>query len=114
MGKLLDNFLLKTKTDNVKAGLDLANHAVPWVVGLGCFVGGVYGLESFLAIDFSKSAVDNLKKNKMLSDAQKDFYTLLGDKIIEESEYNKIKDKKLGKIPSENSLLASWKSVYDK
>ncbi len=124
MGKLFDGFanftrnqLLKSEileADRVKAGIDLIGHAIPWGVGLGFFIGGVYGLESFLAIDFSKNAIENLKKNKMLSDAQQDFYQALGDKIVQEADYNKMIDKKLGKISDENSLLATWKSVYDK
>ncbi|MBR1545039.1 MAG: hypothetical protein IJ638_03805 [Alphaproteobacteria bacterium] len=117
MGKILDKFLY-ADTDKIKAGLDLANHAIPWGVGLGFFIGGVYGLESYLAIDFSKSAVENLKKNKMLSDAQKDFYTLLGNEVFDQSKgedlFNKMKNKKFAKISDENSLLATWKSIYDK
>ena len=121
MGKLFDkfsgnarNFILNRDANRAKTAIDFAINATPWIVGLSFFVGGVYGLESFLAIDFSKKSVENLKKNKMLSDVQKDFYILLGEKIIEEAEYNKIKNKKLGKISDENSILATWKSVYDK
>ena len=123
MGKLFDKFsggaldlVLKTKKidGRISSGLDLAIQSIPWLVGIGCFLGGAYGLESYLAIDFSNKAIENLKKNKKISDAQQDFYKILGDKIIEESEYNKIQNKKMGKISDENSILALWKSVYDK
>ena len=128
MGKLFDKFSSgildafinqkKGTIDRVEAGVDLFVHSIPWFVGFGFFVGGVYGLESFLAIDFSKKFVENLKKNEMLSDAQKDFYTVLGDKVFDkskgEAEYEKIKNKKFGNISEENSLLARWDSIYNK
>ena len=93
-------------------------HSLPWGLGFGFFIGGVYGLESFLAIDFSRKFVENLKKNGMLSDAQKEFYTALGDKVLEKSEgekeYEKMKNKKFGNISPENSLVAKWDSIYNK
>ena len=124
MGKLFDkfsggalNFFLKSKLtepDRIKSGVDLAIQSIPWFVGIHFFLCGAYGLESYLAIDFSNKAIENLKKNKKISDAQQDFYKVLGSKIIEEAEYNKIKNKKMGKISDENSLLAAWKALYEK
>ncbi len=117
---LLDKFLSQKKEtiDKFDAGIDFVAHSIPWVVGFSFFVGGVYGLGSFLAIDFSKKFVENLKKNEMLSDAQKDFYTVLGDKVFDkskgEAEYEKMKNKKFGNISDENSLLARWNSIYNK
>lgn len=119
MGKRFEKFLLNIDVDRVKSGSDFAIHTLPWLVGGGFFIGGVYGLESFLAIDYSKSVVENLEKNKAISDAQKSFYRgLLGNEILDESEgkkaLEKMKNQKYGKISDANSLLAVWKSVYDK
>lgn len=97
-----------------KAGSELVGQALPWIVGIGFTMCGVYGVESYLAIDFAKGVRENLKKAKMIGDSQKNFYTLLGDKIIEEDEYNKIKNKQLGILSEENSAFAIYKSVYDK
>ncbi len=124
MGKLFDKFsdfaLDKTlKFDKnvqtkLRAGGNLVANSIPWLVGISFFFGGVYGLESYLAIDFAKNAVENLKKNKAISDAQQEFYKFFGNEIIEKGEYEKIQKKKLGKISDENSMLTVWKSVYDK
>ena len=119
MGKRFEKFLLNIDVERVKSGSDFAIHTLPWLVGGGFFIGGVYGLESFLAIDYSKSVVENLEKNKAISDAQKSFYRgLLGNEILDESEgkkaLEKMKNQKYGKISDANSLLAVWKSVYDK
>ncbi len=122
MGKLFNKFLNGegwANANRLEAGFDLfLGHGLPWAVAGGFFFCGVYGLESYLAIDFSQKFVENLKKNNMLSDAQKDFYTALGDKVLEKSagekEYEKMKNKKFGNMPVENSLLAKWKEIYDK
>ncbi len=104
----------KIDTKKVRAGVDMIGHSLPWVVGISCVFGGVYGLETYLAIDFSKNVRDNLKKNKELSDLTDDFYTILGYKTLTENEYIKAKNKNMGKVSDANSILAEWKSVYDK
>ena len=115
MGKLFDKFVESKNIDKkLTTGIDLFMHGIPWGVGLGFFFGGAYGLEAYLATDFSKGFVENLKKNKFLSDAQEDFYTFFGDKIVEEADYKKNRNKKLCKVPEDSSLISAWKSVYDK
>lgn len=122
LDKITDNSIVSNVAETlctldpkqVKAGANFLGHALPWFVGIGFTMCGVYGVETYLAVDFAKGVRENLKKAKMLGDSQKDFYTLIGDKIIEEDEYNKIKNKQLGLISDENSAYAIWKSVYDK
>lgn len=119
---LFENFLEGTAsklagfkgTKKVKAGIDLAFNATPWIVGGACVLGGVYGLETYLAVDLAKGVRDNLKKAKEISDPVKDWYTIIGDELVDEKAYEKNHNKELGKISDTNSLLSLWKSIYDK
>ena len=100
--------------ERIRGFINFAGNALPWIAGLHVFLGGVYGLGGFLEIDFAKGVVENLKKNKQLSDAQSAFYNMIGNQIVEEKDYKKNRDKELGKISDNNSLLSVWRSVYDK
>ena len=118
IGKKVDSFVGKSidkiDVEKVNSACDLVINGLPWIVGIGFSFCGFYGIESYLGIDFAKGVRDNLVKANLISDSHKAWYTLLGDKIIEKEEYEKIKNKNMGKISKENSLLANWKSVYDK
>ena len=119
---LFENFLEGTasklagfkETKKVEAGIDLAFNAAPWIIGGVCVLGGVYGLETYLAVDLVKGVRDNLKKAKEISDPVKDWYTIIGDELVDEKAYEKNHNKELGKISDTNSLLSLWKSIYDK
>ena len=42
----------KIDTKKVRAGVDMIGHSLPWVVGISCVFGGVYGLETYLEIKY--------------------------------------------------------------
>ena len=54
----------------------------------------------------------------MLSNPVLDWYEMFGGEVLAEDvgkkEYDKIKAHKQGKISDDNSVLAYWKSTYDK
>ena len=99
---------------SVKAGIDLVGNFLPLIVGTACAIGGVYGLETYFAVKFSQGVRDNLNKNKLLSDPQKDWYEFIGIELVDEEKFKKNNDKLKEKISDEYSVLASWKSLYDK
>ena len=99
---------------NWKAGVDLSLNFLPLITGCACAIGGVYGLETYLSVKFFQGVRDNLNKNKLLSDPQKDWYDFIGAKLVDEEKFKKNNDKLKEKISDEYSVLASWKSLYDK
>ncbi len=107
-------FFSQKSSGRERAAIDLLIHSTPWIVGIACSMGGVYGLPTYLGVDFAFAARKNLQKNKMLNDIQKDWYTMVGQKIIEEDAYKKLYNANLGKISDANSLVSVWKSIYDK
>ncbi len=114
---LFDKFLSKmenVKIDRVSAVVDIAANLTPWIVGGACVLSGCYGVGAYLAVDFAKSLTDNLKKAELISDPVKDWYIAIGNELVEETDYTKNQNKKYGKISDENSILAIYKSIYEK